>query len=53
MAPERVLSERLELRLTTAERKVYEQAAKKARLSISEWIRACLASATGRGPAKR
>jgi hypothetical protein len=45
-----VLSERIELRLTTTERKVYEQVAKKARLSVSEWIRDCLAKATGRSP---
>lgn len=42
-APDKVLSDRLELRLTAAERKAYEQAAKKAGLSVSEWIRACLA----------
>jgi predicted HicB family RNase H-like nuclease len=48
MAPEKVLSVRMELRLTAGERKAYEQAAKKARLSVSEWIRDVLSTATGR-----
>jgi uncharacterized protein (DUF1778 family) len=47
-APNRVLGQRLELRLTTAERKAYEQAAKKAGLSVSEWVRECLSAAAGR-----
>lgn len=46
--PDKVLGTRLELRLTAAERKAYEQAAKKAKLSVSEWIRDCLSKATGR-----
>ncbi len=46
--PDKVLGQRLELRLTVAERKAYEQAAKKAGLSVSEWIRAFLSKATGR-----
>lgn len=48
-APSKVLGQRLELRITTAERKAYEQAAKKAGLSVSEWIRGCLSVATERG----
>jgi predicted HicB family RNase H-like nuclease len=48
--PDKVLAERLELRITTGERRAYEQAAKKAKLSVSEWIRDCLSKATGRGP---
>jgi predicted HicB family RNase H-like nuclease len=47
-APDKVLGTRLELRLTAAERKAYEQAAKKAKLSVSEWIRDCLSKAAGR-----
>ena len=43
-----VRSEMLRLRLTVGERKLYEQAAKKARLSISEWIRERLAEITTR-----
>lgn len=43
----KVLGTRLELRLTAAERKAYEQAAKKAGQSVSEWIRDCLGKATG------
>ena len=52
-APDKVLSTRLELRLTAAERKAYNQAAKKARLSVSEWIRDCLAKASGQSPKDR
>lgn len=48
-ALDKVLGTRLELRITAPERKVYEQAAKKAGLSVSEWIRDCLSKATGRG----
>jgi len=47
-APNKVLGTRLELRITAAERKAYEQAAKKASLSVSEWIREALAAAIGR-----
>jgi hypothetical protein len=47
-APDKVLGQRLELRITAPERKAYEQAAKKAGLSVSEWIRDCLSKATGR-----
>jgi predicted HicB family RNase H-like nuclease len=46
-ARNKVLGDRLELRLNAAERKAYEQAAKKAGLSVSEWIRECLANAVG------
>jgi hypothetical protein len=37
--PEEVLSERLELRLTTAERIEYEAAAERAKMVLSGWIR--------------
>jgi predicted HicB family RNase H-like nuclease len=47
-SPDRVRSQMLQLRLTVGERKAYEQAAKKAKLSVSEWIRDCLSKATGR-----
>ena len=40
--PDRVLGQRIELRISAAERKAYEQAARKAGLSVSEWIRDCL-----------
>lgn len=43
-----MLSERLELRITTAEREAYEAAASKARVSVSEWIRERLSKATAR-----
>ena len=49
MAPEKALSIRLELRITPGERKLYDQAAKKARLSVSEWIRERLADVTAKG----
>jgi uncharacterized protein (DUF1778 family) len=49
-APDKVLGERLQLRITTAERKAYDQAARKAGLSISEWIRDLASKATARGP---
>ncbi len=45
---DKVLGTRLELRITAPERKAYEQAAKKAGLSVSEWIRDLLSKATGR-----
>lgn len=45
--PDRVLGSRLELRITSAERAAYERAAKKAKLSISEWIRDCLSKTLG------
>jgi predicted HicB family RNase H-like nuclease len=51
-APDKVLGQRLELRLTTAERKAYELAAKKAGLSVSEWIRDALNKAAVRIPKK-
>lgn len=47
-APDKVLGERLELRLTTAERKAYEQTANRAGLSVSEWIRETLSRAAAR-----
>jgi predicted HicB family RNase H-like nuclease len=47
-SPDRVRSQMLQLRLTVGERKAYEHAAKKAKLSVSEWIRDCLSKATGR-----
>jgi predicted HicB family RNase H-like nuclease len=46
--PAKVLSERMELRLTASERLEYEQAAKRAELSVSEWIRECLTRAARR-----
>ena len=46
--PDEVLSERLELRLTAAERKQYEKAAQGAQLSLSEWIMDRLGKATRR-----
>ena len=46
--PDKVLGIRLELRISAAERTAYERAAKKAKLSVSEWIRDCLSNATGR-----
>jgi hypothetical protein len=47
-SPDRVRSQVLQLRLTVGERKAYEQAAKRADLSVSEWIRASLAQITRR-----
>jgi predicted HicB family RNase H-like nuclease len=46
---DKVLGQRLELRLTDAERKAYAQAAKRSGLSVSEWVRDCLSKAAGRG----
>jgi predicted HicB family RNase H-like nuclease len=46
-SPDKVLSQRIELRTTSSERRGYEQAAKRAKLSVSEWIRERLAEATG------
>jgi predicted HicB family RNase H-like nuclease len=46
-SPDKVLSKRMELRTTAAEHKAYEQAAKKAKLSVSEWIRERLSKANG------
>lgn len=44
-----VRSEMLRLRLTVGERKAYDQAAKKSRLSVSEWIRERLAEVIAKG----
>jgi len=43
-----VAGERIDLRLTTAERIEYEQAAKRAELSLSAWIRERLSKAAKR-----
>jgi hypothetical protein len=49
-AADKLLGERLELRITSGERKTYEAAAKKAGLSVSEWIRDILSKSTARSP---
>jgi hypothetical protein len=46
--PNEVASERIDLRLTTAERLVFENAAKRAELTLSEWIRNCCSRAAKR-----
>jgi predicted HicB family RNase H-like nuclease len=46
--PDEVASERIDLRLTTAERIEYEQAAKRAEQSLSAWIRERLTKAAKR-----
>jgi uncharacterized protein (DUF1778 family) len=47
--PEESLVERIDLRLTTAERLEYEQAAQHDGKSLSAWIRTCLSKAAKRG----
>jgi hypothetical protein len=46
--PDEVAAERIDLRLTTAERLEYEQAAKRANRSLSGWIRERLSRAAKR-----
>ncbi len=46
--PAEVLAERMELRLTTAERRAYEAAAEQAGQSLSAWIRDRLSKAAKR-----
>jgi uncharacterized protein (DUF1778 family) len=47
-SPEESLVERIDLRLTAAERLEFEQAAKRDGKKLSEWIRNCLAEAAKR-----
>jgi hypothetical protein len=46
--PDEVAAERIDLRLTTAERLEYEQAAKRASRTLSAWIRERLSKAAKR-----
>lgn len=46
--PDDLLAERLELRLTTAERESYQRAADRAGVSISKWMRDVLLRAAKR-----
>ena len=50
--PGQVKAAYVQLRLTAAERREYDQAAQQAGLSLSAWIRNCLSEATRRN-AKR
>ena len=52
-APDELLAERLELRLTTVERQEYERAAEKSHLSLSAWIRDRLGKLAKRESAKK
>jgi len=47
-----VASERIDLRVTKAERSGYGRAAERAGQSLSEWIRGCLSRAARRGAGK-
>ena len=50
--PAEVASERIDLRVTKAERSEYDRAAERKGQSLSEWIRGCLSKAAKRGSGK-
>jgi len=51
--PESVRSGVYQLRLTDTERETYDRAAKRAGVSLSDWMRGCLDKAAGQAHKKR